>query len=107
MRRTAAEYIRQLEMRVARLERQARSPRDDKHALSLAKSLVKLLKRKGMDSDLVAESGYGIGITIDNSLGDVMPLLKREFGINSDTLYLGATWKIEEDGDDIHLTMQY
>ena len=112
MRRTAAEYIRSLEMRVARLERQARSPIDDKHALFIAKSLNKLLKRKGMDTDLVAESGQGIGITIDNSLGDVMPLLKaRQLGIkmlNSDTLgYLSSVWKIKVDGEDIHLTMQY
>ena len=135
MRRTASEVLRELEIRVARLERQAtyklpqgsqmtdydRQPieqrmeenyRDsDENVLFVSNSLNKLLERKGLHTDLVAERGQGVSILIDNSLGNAMEKLQGiRFGIKwfgDDKLYhLGTMWFLSENRDgDIILSL--
>ena len=160
MRRSASEIINELEMRIARLERQAsnrdrhhnrfrsktpahhwdisidpknpsmgniqmtdydRQPieqrmeenyRDsDENVLFVSNSLNKLLERKGLHTDLVAERGQGVSILIDNSLGNAMEKLQGiRFGIKwfgDDKLYhLGTMWFLSENRDgDIILSL--
>ena len=107
MRRTASEIIHDLERRVARLEKQASSGRnDDKSVLMIAKTLNHILEKKGLLTDLVAERGQGVGILIDNSEGGAMRILKeRTFGIKwlGDYTFMinGLSWvvSVNRDGD--------
>lgn len=111
MRRTASDVLRELQVRIARLERQARQ--DDESVMLIAKTLNKILQRKGLHTDLVAEPGYGVSILIDDSLGGAMEKLKeRTFGIKwvGDESFMvnGLLWRISRDSvGDISLDANY
>jgi hypothetical protein len=111
MRRTASEVLRDLEIRIAHLERQARL--DDESVMLIAKTLNEILQRKGLHTDLVAEPGIGVGILVEDSLGDAMEkLVERTFGIKwvDDESFMinGLLWRISRDREgDISLDADY
>lgn len=111
MRRTASEVLRDLEIRIARLERQARL--DDESVMLIAKTLNEILQRKGLRTDLVAEPGSGVGILVDDSLGDAMEKLReRTFGIKwvGDESFMinGLLWRVSRNRmGDISLDANY